>query len=253
MPVLLNVTSLRDDAGLVTGFLGVAADLTERKQREGELRELNRSLANQSAQRETLLQEVHHRVKNNLQVIASLIRMQIRQIEDKSAKTALMEAQSRVASIALIHERLYQSKDYSKVPFSEYATSLARNIFDAASATPATIGLELNIEPLNLPVDRAIPCGLILNELLTNALKHAFPQGRPGKLSVDVRRKSPLEVMLSVSDDGIGLPDAIDERVNKSLGLQLITTLVEQIDGHLEFSGHNGTTCRIWFSHSEEN
>ena len=251
VPVLLTVTSIRDEANAITGFLGVAVDLTQSKQQEGELRELNRQLANQSAQRETLLQEVHHRVKNNLQVIASLIRLQIRQIGDRAAKNALVEAQSRVASIALIHERLYQSQDYSRVPFSEYATSLARNVFDAAGASPSRVGLELDIEPLNLPVDRAIPCGLILNELITNALKHAFPEGRVGKVTVHMHRRSHGEVMLSVADDGVGLPDRLGERAKKSLGMQLITTLVEQINGRVDFFGGNGTTCQIRFSQSE--
>ena len=157
------------------------------------------------------------------------------------------ECQTRVEAIALIHEKLYQSKDYSRVPFSEYTRSLAANIFHATGVSPASITLHLEVETLSLPVDKAIPCGLILNELITNALKHAFPNERVGNVRVELRRVGERELMLSVSDDGIGIPDGFDPAKSISLGVQLVSTLVEQLDGQLEIVRQQGTTIRVRF------
>ena len=239
VPVLVTVSSLRDPAGALVGYLGVAVDLSSRKWQEHELLELNERLAERSAQKEVLLQEVHHRVKNNLQVIASLINMQIRQVSEASARAALQECQTRIQAIALIHQTLYQSQDYSRIPFGEYVKTLARNVFHASGA-PQNVSLEVHAEPLALPVDRAIPCGLIVNELLTNALKHAFPAGRRGALHVSLAQGPAGQVVLSVADDGAGLPADFDTRKSSTLGMQLVTTLVEQIDARLSITGPPG-------------
>jgi two-component system, sensor kinase len=135
-------------------------------------------------EKEVLLKEIHHRVKNNLQLISSLINMQMRRLQDVSSKEALEECQNRVLAIALIHEMLYQSKDYARVPFSDYARSLAANIFQAIGVSPENLKLNIDFESISLAVDKAIPCGLILNELITNALKHAFPNERRGTIRV---------------------------------------------------------------------
>lgn len=247
VPVLLTVSSIRDDRGELAGYLGVAVDLTARKQQEHALLELNRLLSARTSQKEVLLQEVHHRVKNNLQVIASMINMQIRRVVDAAARAALEECQSRIRSIALIHESLYQNQDYSRIPFSEYATRLSTDIFEALAADPRALALDLAIEPLILSVDVAIPCGLILNELLTNALKHAFPGGRRGTISVALRRDAAGVVVLSVSDDGVGLSTSYDGG-RASLGSQLISALVEQINGTLVVSRAGGTKFSVSFS-----
>jgi len=249
VPVLLTVSSIRGDGGEVVGYLGVAVDLTRRKEQERELMELNRLLGERSAQREVLLQEVHHRVKNNLQIIASLVSMQIRHVGDASARAALAECRARVESIALIHETLYQSKDYARIPFSDYARTLAVSILRAAA--PSGVALALDIEALALPVDTAIPCGLILNELVTNALKHAFPGGRGGSVHVSLRRTSAGEASLSVADDGVGLAADFAERPTRSLGLQLVSALVGQIDGRLEVSRVGGTRFCVSFPVTE--
>src|SRR4030095_16590836 len=136
--------------------------------------------------REVLLQEVHHRVKNNLQVIASLINMQVRALGGGAGRDALVECGTRVEAMALIHEKLYQSQDYSRVAFSEYARALAASVFQAPGLAPHGIALALAIEDLSLSVDRAIPCGLVLNELITNALRHAFPGERTGTIRVEL-------------------------------------------------------------------
>jgi PAS domain S-box-containing protein len=227
------------DAGLI---YAIARDVTEELSR-------TRSLAANLKEREVLLQEVHHRVKNNLFVIASLIDMQIRQVSDASAHKALEECQSRVYSIALIHESLHQSRDYSSIPLFEYVRDLSSNVFDVTGVSPDSVTLNLKVEPLALAlgVDKAVPCGLILNELITNALKHAFRSGHPGTVEVELCRTSESEVRLSVADDGDGLPSDFDVRKSKSLGMQLVSALVEQLDGKLEIVRRGGVSFSVTF------
>jgi two-component sensor histidine kinase len=198
-------------------------------------------------EKEVLLQEVHHRVKNNLQVISSLINMQMRGLRDVSSRGALEECQNRVQAIALIHEKLYQSGDYARVPFSDYARSLAANIFQAAGISPENTKLSLEFENLSLAVDKAIPCGLILNELITNALKHAFPNERQGTVRVQLRSTGRGEIELLVGDDGVGMNSAFNAATSDSLGMQLVETLVEQLEGQLDILHEAGTTFRIKF------
>jgi PAS domain S-box-containing protein len=264
VPIEIGLNPLKTSEG--DFVLSSVADITERHRSEqeredlmGQLRAFNADLEKRVTirtseltaslkERETLLQEIHHRVKNNLQVISSLINMQTRKMADAAGRSALEECRTRVQTIALIHEKLYQSRDYSKVPFSEYARSLAENIFHATGVSPGTVALELDIETLSLAVDKAIPCGLIINELITNALKHAFPNERTGAVRLVLRRVSDREIRLTVADDGIGLPASFDIRTSKTLGMQLVTTLVKQLDGQLEIDQTDGATFRFTFS-----
>jgi len=186
-------------------------------------------------------------VKNNLQVISSLINLQARQLDDPRARGALDECKTRVEAIALIHEKLYQSKDYARVPFSDYAKSLARGIFEANRPSPSNIALSLETDDVTLPVDRAIPCALVLNELLTNSLKHAFPAGRRGLLRVGLHEHDG-EVTLTVADDGVGISNDVDPAESASLGMQLVATLSRQLDGKLELQRSPGTTVQVTFS-----
>jgi PAS domain S-box-containing protein len=245
--------------------LSSVVDITSRKRADqeresllGQLRALNADLERRVGERtaeltatlrerEVLLQEIHHRVKNNLQVISSLINLQVRQLEDNSSRDALAECQTRVQAIALIHEKLYQSKDYSRVPFSEYARGLADSVFSALGVSNNMVGLKFAIEPLSLGVDKAIPCGLILNELITNSLKHAFPQSRRGSVLVEMRRDGPGDVIMSVSDDGVGMPRDFNLAESTSLGMSLVYTLVEQLEGRLDIENDSGATFRVWF------
>jgi PAS domain S-box-containing protein len=200
-----------------------------------------------------LLQEVHHRVKNNLQVISSLINMQVRKLKTRGAETdALLECQTRVQAIAMIHEQLYQSKDYAHIPFSNYVRSLATSVFDALEVSGfgpsrGAVSLHLSIDDVAISVDRAIPCGLILNELITNALKHAFPLGRRGEVHVELKRQSGRRLMLVVRDDGVGLSDRVDIHRANSLGLQLVRTLAEQLDANLEVTSEAGASFSLSF------
>jgi two-component sensor histidine kinase len=198
-------------------------------------------------EKETLLQEIHHRVKNNLQVVSSLINIQQRKLGPGASRQALQECQTRVQAIALVHDQLYQSRDYSSIPFAQYASGLAANVFHAAEVSSG-VKLEVEVGEVALGVDKAIPCGLILNELVTNALKHAFPQDRPGAVRVELGHTTDGRVRLAVSDDGVGLPGGLDIRHSDTLGLQLVCTLAEQLAAKLEVGqGAGGTLFEIVF------
>lgn len=245
--------------------LASVVDITERKRAEqnredllGQLGALNAELEHRVRdrtsqltaalkEREVLLQEVHHRVKNNLQIISSLIKLQIRKIEDVDDRTGLEECRRRVVTIALIHEQLYQAKDYSEVPFSDYVKRLVSHVFHATSGTQAMVTLDVQVDDISLPVDKAIPCGLILNELITNALKHAFPAGRRGSIRITLQHASASDVTLAVSDDGVGAPHEMAQTGSLSLGMRLIEMLVKQIHGRLEISRTDGMTFRVTF------
>jgi two-component sensor histidine kinase len=233
-----------DGGGLI---YAIARDITEDIRAAEEVRRSEESLRASLREREALLQEVHHRVKNNLQVISSLIRMQTRELDNVAAVTALQECQSRIGSIALIHEKLYQTDDFARVPFSEYAAGLLANIFEAAAASERNLSLDIDTDPVSLPVDKAIPCGLILNELVSNSLEHAFRGVDRGTVRVELRHTADGFIVLSVTDDGVGVPADFDPRTGSTLGVQLISTLVEQLRGHLVIERAGGTTFRVRF------
>jgi PAS domain S-box-containing protein len=268
--VIYNVFQVNGTDGRPVGYATVSKDITERKRVEGEREELLKKfqtltseletrvsdrtaqLSNSLREREVLLQEIHHRVKNNLQVISSLMNMQLRRIKHQPSREALQECQTRVQAIALIHGMLYQSRDYSSIPFSEYARSLAANVFNAAGVTPDAISMELAIEDVRLGVDKAIPCGLILTELISNALKHAFPNGRHGVVRVELRRIEPGKLLLAVTDNGIGLPPDIDVKTSHSLGLHLVCSLAEQLGAEFEMAREKDTSFQLTFTAGEE-
>ena len=238
---------------------GTGRDITEQKLAEEErermteqLRTLNASLTRTLKEREVLLQEIHHRVKNNLQVISSLINLQIRKLEAGENRDALEECRTRVQAIALIHEQLYQSSDYARVPFAEYAKSLASSVFRATTQSVSNVRLELYVDDIALAVDQAIPCGLVLNELITNALKHGFSDGRPGTIRVEFSKTDAGLARLAVSNDGIGLPLGFDSQSSLSLGLHLVSTLATQLDAELEVVRGAATTFQLKFQLPEE-
>jgi two-component sensor histidine kinase len=211
-----------------------------------QLQERTADLTASLKERDVLLQEVHHRVKNNLQVISSLISMQIRKQDNSSPQVVLAECKRRVDAISLIHEKLYQSRDYSHVPFSDYARSLATSIVHATDATGSGIELDMQCENVSLPVDKAISCGLILNELITNALKHAFPEDGGGKLHIGLHNLDHGIIRLVVRDSGVGTRET-DRAKAGSLGLQLVNILTEQLDGHLTTELAGGTCVTVEF------
>lgn len=197
-------------------------------------------------EKETLLREVHHRVKNNLQVISSLLTLQARAEPDPNTKRILAESQSRVQSIALVHEKLYQSKDLARVDFAQYLAALVANLLHNHDGTRRGITSLVEVADLKLPVDLAIPCGMIVNELFTNALRHAFPVGRGGTIRVTART-SDATIELCVQDDGVGFPLDADPRNSASLGLELVFTFAEQIGAEIEVRHDQGTAFHIRF------
>ena len=200
------------------------------------------------AEKEVLLKEIHHRVKNNLQIVSSLLNLQELQIKDARVADVLRDSQNRVRSMALIHERLYRAPDLARVDFAEYIRGLATHLWQSYSAHAKHIALDLAVAPLSLAVDTAIPCGLILNELISNALKHAFPGERGGAVKIQLAVDEQQRVVLCVADDGVGLPRDLDVTQTGSLGLSLVNTLVSQIGGTLAFELGQGTIWRITFA-----
>jgi two-component sensor histidine kinase len=201
-------------------------------------------------EKEVLLQEIHHRVKNNLQVISSLLNLQANRLEEPRALDALRDSRSRVRSMALVHEKLYQSPDLARIDFADYTRALTRSLFSSYQAHPQGIAVRSQIDDVFLSIDRAIPCGLILSELVSNALKHAFPDGRSGEITIGLHVQEGNKV-LTVADNGVGLPAEIDVQHRGSLGLQLVNTLTTQLDGTLTLDREGGTTFKVTFPEVE--
>ena len=234
--VLLNAMEINGKKCLQA----VVRDITDRKRDEDQIKA---SLA----EKEVFLQEIHHRVKNNLQVISSLLKLQSRYIQDNRVIEMLKESQNRVRSMALVHEQLYQSKDLSNIDFAEYIQNLAHNLFQAYEVNAAGIKLETNIAPCDLNVDTAVPCGLIINELVTNSLKYAFLEKNEGKIKIDFHLDHNGVCVLVVSDTGIGFPKDLDYRNARTLGLRLVGSLVRQIRGNITLVESVGTVFQITF------
>ena len=204
-------------------------------------------LARSLAEKEVLMQEVHHRVKNNLAVIASLLRLQAAKFADENFAAALRESQYRVESMALIHEELYASGNMREVDLARHAALLARNLFHSYGVDPARISWSVAVEPMPLGVGQAIPVGLILNELISNALKHAFPNRRTGSVTIEGWRREG-RVQLTVRDDGIGVRSEVELAHPKSLGMQIIQILTRQLKGTFEVSCGRPATFKISFA-----
>jgi len=212
-----------------------------------QLEQLRASLA----EKDTLLKEIHHRVKNNLQIISSLISLQSDKIKDPEQRRLFQDTRDRVKSMALVHEKLYQSKDLGRVEMAEYARQLLNELIQVNGPVVAgKIQFRLELEPVLLPVDVAIPCGLILNELTTNAIKHAFHDRPSGEIAVQLRAAPEDTVDLVFSDDGLGFKSSVDWRQADTLGLQLVRMLTEQLQGTIEMVNGRGTTFRLNFSRS---
>lgn len=200
------------------------------------------------AEKEVLLKEVHHRVKNNLQIISTLLDLQTESIHDDQALKSFRDSQDRIKAMALIHERLYRSRDLASIDFAEYVNNLAGFLFHSYVQDPEQISLSIDVGDVVLEIDEAIPCGLIINELITNCLKHGFPEGRKGEIAVICHVGSNGLVTLEVADTGIGLPAGFDLRTAGSLGLQIVAMLVRQLRGSVEMRSCNGASFIISFA-----
>jgi len=243
VPTEVVANMITDDGGNISGLLAVSRDITLRVKME---EEIQRSLK----EKEMLLKEIHHRVKNNLMIISSLLNLQSRYIKDKEALGIFKESQSRANSMALIHEKLYRSTDLKRINFGEYIRTLAKDLFQTYTDGSGRIDLNINVEDVMMDINTSIPLGLILNELVSNALKHGFPGEMSGDINVDFRSIGE-EYQLKVGDTGISFPDDLDYRNTDSLGLQLVNNLTSQISGQIELDTSNGTEFTIKFQETK--
>ena len=235
-----SAASLKSAAGQTIGAVVMFVDITETLKVQDELR---RSLN----EKEVLLKEIHHRVKNNLQVISSLLSLQSERIRDKEAQDVFKDSQNRVRSMAMIHERLYRSQDLAHVDFGEYVRSLSISLFNSYRTALPRVTCDIAVEDMQVDVDIAVPCGLVLNELISNALKYAYPGGSAGVISVRLREVAPFMVELAIEDDGVGLPPGIDLKDGTSLGYQLVHLLVAQLGGNIEVKSDHGVHVTVTF------
>jgi two-component sensor histidine kinase len=219
----------------------------EREQVLRQLRESERRLHTSLEEKNVLLREVHHRVKNNLQTISSLLRLQAASIQDPNVRDALQESQNRVRVMSLIHEKLYKSSTLTQINFAEYIRDLSADLFQVYSPLSGSICLDVDIDDVELSIETAIPCGLIVNELVCNALQHAFSPGSSGEIKISLTSSTPDHYQLKVQDNGIGLPANFDLRQTRSLGLQIVFALTRQLQGTVNIEQQHGTIFQITF------
>lgn len=234
-----QITPIYDDEDIFQGHLLIIQDINKRKKLEDELK---KSLE----EKDLMMKEIHHRVKNNFMIIQSLLQLQSRHINDEDVLEIFKESQNRIKSMAFVHQRLYQHDNLKKINFGDYPETLASDIFKSYVSKPDQIILDIDTEDVALDIDTAIPLGLILNELISNSLKYAFSDGRNGRLMVKSYLKG-SKYSLIVSDDGIGLPEGLDYKKSDSLGLKLIHSLSDQIGADVKLDTTNGTKFEITF------
>ncbi|MBN1876562.1 MAG: PAS domain S-box protein [Anaerolineae bacterium] len=238
---ILDANLVRDVTGKPAYFLGSVLDITQRKYAEVQLKQA-------LAEKTTLLQELYHRTRNNMQVICALLDFQAEYIDDQRVLHAFVETQNRIQSMALVHQKLYQSQDLSRINLQDYVYDLTSFLLQSYHIPHNKIEFTFEMEDVFVLIDTAIPCSLILNEVLSNALKHAFPDDRRGEITVRLRRLEEEVIELQVSDNGIGVPANFDFRRDGRLGLKIILTLGRrQLHGQVRFERHHGVTCRLRF------
>ncbi|MGV0102433.1 PAS domain S-box protein [Nostoc sp. DSM 114160] len=224
-------------------LVAIQQDITEQKQAEEKIKA---SLK----EKEVLLKEIHHRVKNNLGIVSSLLQMQCRRTQDPVVTAILRDSQNRIASIALVHEKLYCSEDLADIDFAQYIPDLTTHLFDSYNVSSSQIQLHIQVDNASLDIETAIPCGLIINELVSNALKYAFIGNCGGKIEVKFYQESASTLTLIIRDNGVGLPENFDSKKTKTLGITLVQGLVKQLRGKLEIDSQQGTEFKITFTNS---
>jgi PAS domain S-box-containing protein len=237
--ILLSASLVRDEEGVPIAIMGSVIDITERKRAEEQIKAALQ-------EKEVLVREVHHRVKNNIQAIASMLRLQYSQIEDEKYAALLREGENRVHSMGLVHEMLFQAGELARIDFNGYLTQLVNRLFSSYGIRRGQIVPRIYVEDISLGLDAAIPCGLLVNELVSNSLKHAFPGGRRGEVTVSLR---PIgdSFELTVGDNGLGLPQEVDFRNTRTLGLTLVMSWVKQLQAEIELDRTAGTRFQIKF------
>jgi len=202
-------------------------------------------------EKETLLREIHHRVKNNMQILSSLIRLQVRQADSEHLKDVLCESEARIRSMGLLHEKLYQSDSVSDIDLHGYLRTLTNEILRMNNRSGAKVEIRLAVEDIRLGLDTALPCGLIVTELVTNSMKYAFPDRRDGVILVAVSCAGEGEHSLVVWDNGVGFPADFDISKSKSLGMRLVNMLTAQLNGQVVTTGDRGTRTELRFKESQ--
>ncbi len=241
LPVSVSVSATRAGDGQVNGFICIAIDISARKAHEA----LQRTAL---LEKETLLKEVYHRVKNNLQVVSSLFNLQLRALPEGVARATLRQSADRVRAMALVHEKLCRSDNLESIDIVAYVRELCDSLVAATGAGERGIAVDLEIEPIEIGLDASVPLGLLLNELICNSLKHAFPDGRAGSVRVRLARDGAGQALLEVRDDGVGLRSEAQDARGGSLGLRLAVSLARQLGGTLQFQSNGGTTASLAFA-----
>ena len=234
---LSHATVARDESGRAIRMSGTSTNITDHKAAE-------QSLRHSLEEKNTLLKEVHHRVKNNLQIVSSLLHMQAKHFHDEEARNLILESQNRIRSMALVHEMLYASEGLSKIEFGEYVSALADSLRASFGSKAAKVELSIEVADVALDLDTAVLLGLILNEVISNSFKHAFPEGRSGHLSVHLE-ETDAGLHLSVRDDGIGLPAGFELEKAGTLGVQLVRAVSSQLGATVQFETNGGTIIAI--------
>ncbi|UJB72401.1 PAS domain S-box protein (plasmid) [Acaryochloris sp. 'Moss Beach'] len=230
----------KDLEGTPLRMAGMHKDITVRKYREEQIKTSLR-------EKEVMLQEIHHRVKNNLQVISSLLNLQARNVNDPGTLEVIKESQNRVSSMALVHEKLYQSKNLDKINFSEYITDLVNSLTRSYQSQSNQVKIKIDVEHVAFKLDIAIPCGLIINELVSNALKYAFTDSLKPEIKISMHTSVEHEINLVIADNGTGIPENFDWRQSRSLGLRLVSNLTRQLSGNIDLLDHEGTVFNLTF------
>jgi PAS domain S-box-containing protein len=238
IPVLLSKSVIKNDDGNIMGIVCIGSNIVEIKHAEDKIKaSLN--------EKDILLRELHHRVKNNLQIILSLINLQSNGIKNKEDLEIFRESQSRVKSLAIIHEKLYRSADFANINFEEYIESLVNYLLSYYSADSIEVIIDVK-KDIILNMDTAVPCGLIINELVTNAIKHAFNESKSGQINITLKSDNGCFTLI-VSDNGEGIPPEVDLDNPQKLGLQLVKSLTDQLEGKIEYNGSKNTEFKIQF------
>ena len=235
-----SLVPIKGPEGAVIGLVFSLENVTERV-RAGE--KIKASLA----EKEVLLKEIHHRVKNNLQVINSLINLQTERIRDEESLYIFEKCKNRINSIALVHEKLYESEDLANINFGEYVRTLTTQMFSACPPRLSAVRLEINASDVFLKINQAIPCSLIINELVMNAMKYAFPQDQEGEIVIEFKSTNKGKITLVVADNGVGLPDNFDMNKSETLGMQIINAFVKKLNGSIEINRSSGSKFTIQF------
>ena len=245
--VNLTVSLVRAPLGQPDYFLGVMEDISDRKAALYEREQAQAKLKASLYEKEVLLKEIHHRVKNNLYIISNLLDLQSETLEDEASKQLFADSQNRLQTMALIHEQLYKSTDLATVDFTNYVRNLVNNLYYSYDNTNGKIEIAIDADSLLLNLETAIPCGLLINELITNSFKYAFPESRSGTIAIQINCDRHENINLIVRDDGIGIPENLDWQNTSSLGLRLVNILAEQLEADIALDRQNGTSFHLVF------